>query len=373
MSSLKSKKINLKILLVSHNLNLEGAPLFLFNLARGLKGLGYNIKILSPVEGPIKINFQKIGVEVIISDFTSEDFSITRFANKYDAIIVNTIIGYKFINKSDLDKENVIWALHESERDIYFNNFQGLNGKLLSKVKQVVFSSEATQYIYGDLNTSNNFATINTVGDFSAINNYISKNSKARIKDKLGFKKNDFLINLIGTICLRKGQLEFTEAAIAILRELNKPDLKFIMVGGGRGYEIEKVIRKRIQLNGLEKQIIIFNETKDIFDFYFISDIFVCNSYIEAFPMVTLEAMAFGLPIVSTNAYGLAEQFEDGKNGLVIMPGDTEELKSKILYLINNPDIAKKLGLNARKKLETDFPFKKMVSQYDSLISEVCK
>jgi len=109
-----------------------------------------------------------------------------------------------------------------------------------------------------------------------------------------------------------------------------------------------------------------------VFDFYLISDIFVCNSYIEAFPMVTLEAMAFGLPIVSTDAYGLAEQFEDEKNGMLVMAGDKEGLKDKIMYLIKNRDIAKKLGANAKKKVEEEFSFEKMIDKYDSLISEVC-
>lgn len=371
MSVSKLKNISKKLLIVSHNLNLEGAPLFLFNLARGLKNCGHNVEILSPIDGPIKEKFQKIGFNVIVSDFTSGDFDTSRFRKKYDAIIVNTIIGYKFIKRFNLSKENIIWSLHESERDIYFNNFHDLDGALLSKVKKVVFSSKATRYIYEDLNTANNFIIINTVGDPSTIDSYIIKNSKEKIREKHGFNKTDLVVNLIGTICLRKGQLEFTEAVINILKELKDPDLKFVMVGGGRGYEYENIIRKLIKLSGFKNQILIFNETRNIFDFYFISDIFICNSYIEAFPMVTLEAMAFSLPIISTDAYGLAEQIEDEKSGLLIMAGDKEALKDKILYLIKNREIAKKLGINARKKLEEEFSYEKMIKKYDSLISEV--
>jgi len=156
------------------------------------------------------------------------------------------------------------------------------------------------------------------------------------------------------------------------LNKANDANLRFVMVGGGRGYEYEKTIRKLINYNGLGDQISIFDETKDIFDFYFISDILVCNSYIEAFPMVTLEAMAFGLPIVSTDAYGLAEQFENGKNGLLVMPGDTERLEKKIMYLIKNPKVAKRLGENAKETVKKRFSFKKMIGQYNSLIQEVC-
>jgi len=369
---LKSKKTSRKILIVTHNLNLEGAPLFLFNLAKGLRKIGYKIHILSPTDGPVKEYFTAIGMKTIISDFTSKEFGISRFEEKYDLIIVNTIIGYKFIKKLDLEREKVIWTLHESDRVVYFKQFSDLKVKLFSNVQKVVFSSIATRDIYEDLNTANTFAIVNTVGDWGRINDYIKKNNKDEVKNKYNFKESDFLVNLVGTICLRKGQLEFAEAAINILKESKKSNLKFVMVGGGRGYKYEEVIRKMITLNGLNGQIIIFNETKDVFDFYLISDIFVCNSYIEAFPMVTLEAMAFGLPIVSTDAYGLAEQFEDEKNGMLVMAGDKEGLKDKIMYLIKNRDIAKKLGANAKKKVEEEFSFEKMIDKYDSLISEVC-
>ncbi len=371
MNNLKLQK-NKNILIVTHSLNLEGAPFFLYNLAIGLKKNGHFVSLASPCDGPLKSFFQKQKIPVEIMDFTLQETEISKFEGRYDLILVNTIIGYKFIKKVDFEKEKIVWCLHESERDFYFNHFEDLNEKIFSQVNKIVFSSQATKEIYEDLNTNNNFTIINTLGNWENINEYIDKNQKRIIKKKLGFKKDDIIINIIGTICLRKGQLEFTEATIKILNRLNNPKLKFLMVGGGRGYEYEKEIRKKIEASGFQDQIIIVNETKNIFDYYFISDIFVCNSYIEAFPMVILEAMAFGLPIVSTDAYGIAEQLEDEKSALLIMPGDTKALEEKIIKLIKNPSLAKTLGKNAQKRLKEKFPFEKMIAEYDSLIQEVC-
>lgn len=143
------------------------------------------------------------------------------------------------------------------------------------------------------------------------------------------------------------------------------------MVGGGRGYEIEKSIEKIINLGGFQNQIIIVNETKNIFDYYLASDIFVCNSYIEAFPLSILEAMVFKLPIISTDVYGIPEQIDDGKDGLLIMAGDTKELEKKIIYLLENPGKAKELGENARKKIDEKFQFSEMIRKYNKLISEI--
>lgn len=370
MDALKSTETGNKLLMVTHNLNCEGASLFFFNLAKELKKLNYSIEILSPLKGPLSIFFLEEGIKVKIRNFVSNKKNSLDL-DEYDVVLVNTIIGYKFIKKINLSRNKVLWCLHESERDFYFDYFQDLSEDLFFKVKKVVLSSKASFEIYDDLNLNNNFTIINTVSDYRNIYKYIKENSKRKIKEKYGFRKTDFLVNLIGTICLRKGQLEFTEAAISIFKKINNPNLKFIMVGGGRGYEYEKTIRKLINYHNLGDRIAIFGETKEIFDFYYISDIFVCNSYIEAFPMVTLEAMAFGLPIVSTDAYGLAEQIEDKKSGLLVMPGDTKDLEKKILFLIKNPNVARKLGINARKRLEKAFPFQGMIKKYNSLIREV--
>jgi glycosyltransferase involved in cell wall biosynthesis len=361
-----------KILFVTHNFNLEGAPLFLFNLARGLKGMDHQVDILSPSDGPLKKFFLKEGLKTAVADFFDKPIDLDKKANEYDAIIVNTISGYKFLQKiSDSAKKKVAWALHESERDVYFRLFSDLNWGLFKKVGRVVFSSLATREVYEDLNTSKNFSIINTVGDWQKIDKYIAGNKKRSAKKRCGFRPSDILVIAIGTICLRKGQLEFAQAAVEVLKKLKNSNLIFVMVGGGRGYEIEKSIEKIINLGGFQNQIIIVNETKNIFDYYLASDIFVCNSYIEAFPLSILEAMVFKLPIISTDVYGIPEQIDDGKDGLLIMAGDTKELEKKIIYLLENPGKAKELGENARKKIDEKFQFSEMIRKYNKLISEI--
>lgn len=353
-------------------MNLEGAPLFLFNLAKGLKKIGHEIEVLSPSNGPLKELFSRENLKPTIFDFKSGKTDFERKEKDYDAIIVNTIAGYKFIQKVGQEtRKKIAWALHESEREVYFQAFVDLDAALFSEVGRVVFSSLATREIYEDLNISKNFEIINTVGDWKVIDKFIQKNKKEAIKRKHGFGESDLLIAAVGTICLRKGLLELVQAAIEVLKKKGNKNIKFVLVGGGRGYEIEKTIRKTINLSGFRDQIVIVNETKNVFDYYLISDIFVCNSYIEAFPLSILEAMAFSLPIISTDVYGIPEQIDDGKDGLLVMAGDTKALEEKIMHLLKNKDEALKLGKNARKKIEKKFRFDEMIGKYDKLISEI--
>ena len=69
MHDLSLKKVSKKLLLVTNNLNLEGAPLFFFNLAKGLKENGHSVEILSSLDGPLKSYFLKKDISVSILDF----------------------------------------------------------------------------------------------------------------------------------------------------------------------------------------------------------------------------------------------------------------------------------------------------------------
>jgi glycosyltransferase involved in cell wall biosynthesis len=79
-------------------------------------------------------------------------------------------------------------------------------------------------------------------------------------------------------------------------------------------------------------------------DIFIGSDILVLPSYIEGQPLVILEALSYGLPVISTNVGGIPDTIEDGKNGFLIEPGDANELERKIRLLMDNPDLCEKIS-----------------------------
>ena len=90
-------------------------------------------------------------------------------------------------------------------------------------------------------------------------------------------------------------------------------------------------------------------------DHYHVSDTLVFPSLSEGFGKVTLEAMACGLPVITTeNAKGIVE---DGKTGFVVPIRDANALKEKIEYLYNHRDIAEQMGREARRAVEQKRPF----------------
>lgn len=76
------------------------------------------------------------------------------------------------------------------------------------------------------------------------------------------------------------------------------------------------------------------------------------NAHTLAGQLVMLESFAMGKAVIATRCWGTEDYIIDGKNGLLVSPGDTEDLKEKIEYLIKNPKVAADLGKNARTFVE---------------------
>jgi len=188
------------------------------------------------------------------------------------------------------------------------------------------------------------------------------------LRKKYGISSDDKVILIVGSVIPRKGQKEFAEAAIKLL-DSNHKNLHFFIVGAIENYYV-KEIRKKIEQNNYSDKIQIISVTEKLFDYYLISDIFVCASFIESFPTVNLEAMAFQLPIISTDVFGIPEQIQDGKHGILIKSGDPELLAKKIEFLLENPELGKTYAKNAYSRLKTKFTLEKMIKSFDDLIKE---
>ncbi|QGQ94921.1 glycosyltransferase [Paenibacillus psychroresistens] len=93
----------------------------------------------------------------------------------------------------------------------------------------------------------------------------------------------------------------------------------------------------------------------------------------EGIPNAIKEAMACGLPVVSTFHSGIPELIKDGKNGLLVKENDVSELATKLIVLIKQPETWRKLGLNARVKIEADFNREIQTNNLERLFDQVIK
>jgi len=124
----------------------------------------------------------------------------------------------------------------------------------------------------------------------------------------------------------------------------------------------------------IKKYVNFAGSMDDVLQYYHNSHILVIPSNWEGLPLVLLEGMACGLPIVASNLGGNREGIEDGINGLLFAPGKEEELASKIIYFLEHPEIAKQMGRMCREKAVALFSLRnttnKYVELYESLLAQ---
>lgn len=101
-------------------------------------------------------------------------------------------------------------------------------------------------------------------------------------------------------------------------------------------------------------------------------DVYILPSYNEGLPIAILEAMAYHHPVISTPVGGIPEVLQDGYNGTLVRPGNTEEIAKAIISYINLPDIIKHQGENSYKAVQPFFPesvFSSLKQIYQKLLS----
>ena len=99
-------------------------------------------------------------------------------------------------------------------------------------------------------------------------------------------------------------------------------------------------------------------------------DVFVLPSTSEGFPLVVLEAMAAGRPVVATRCGGVEEMIAAGEDGITVPIGDAGQLAAGICCLLADPRRAALLGDNARRRMRRQFSTKGMVAGYEQLYIE---
>ncbi|MCL6295005.1 glycosyltransferase family 4 protein [Jejuia spongiicola] len=121
----------------------------------------------------------------------------------------------------------------------------------------------------------------------------------------------------------------------------------------------------------LDNSINLFPPEKNIGEKYREASLYIMSSRYEGFGMVLTEAMAYGVPCISFDCpFGPSDIISHNKNGLLVENGNIEKLSTSIIQLIDNSELRKSMGKNARKDVERYLP-EKVVSQWDKLFQDL--
>ncbi len=175
------------------------------------------------------------------------------------------------------------------------------------------------------------------------------KNEKIRYKYHMG--NDEIVILYVGHLEEFKGLFELIYAFNNVIMDNIKAKLMLIGEGSQKEYSIGEVSRL-----GLEKSVIFVGKIppSDIHEYYQSSDIFVLPSHTDAGgpPVVFIEAMACGLPVIGTDVGGIPEGIENGVNGFIVQPKNVDELTKKLDILLKDGNLRKEFGNNSLKRIE---------------------
>lgn len=167
----------------------------------------------------------------------------------------------------------------------------------------------------------------------------------------------------VGIVDARKG----IPLLMNIIKKISPTEAEFSFVG-----PISSKVEAMVQSYGLPNVHIVGKvphaELASVFAQY---DVFVFPSYFEGFGLVILEAMATGLPVITTTATGGPDCIEHGSEGFIMDCGDEQALYENINFFIKHPNEIKKMGLAARKKAE-QFSWDAYGDRYEEIINTVC-
>lgn len=162
------------------------------------------------------------------------------------------------------------------------------------------------------------------------------------VRDELGFCENDLVIGHIGGLIPQRDQSTLIRA-VAVLRR-SCPQVKLLLVGDGPERANLEILTRTLGLS----EHVRFTGYRDAGDLLDAMDLYVNPCVDEGFGIAVVEAMFAGLPVVIAKAGSHPELIVDGHSGCLYQAGDPEALAARLLWLIHDPDDAKRMGINAR-------------------------
>ena len=183
-----------------------------------------------------------------------------------------------------------------------------------------------------------------------------------RARERLGLPADVPVIVCLANFTPTKGQTVIVDAMSAIAARF--PGARAVLAGDGPELP---ALRERAAARGVAASVLFPGSFKEPWDLLRAADVFVLASEIEGLPLVVLEAMSQGVPVVATDVGGMPEAVIDGETGLLIPPGDPAALTAAITRILGDADLALRMRNAALIRFEQRFTMRRMLEAHRDL------
>lgn len=221
-------------------------------------------------------------------------------------------------------------------------------------------SSDIKAYLLGHGQRAESIEVINNWVDFSK-----RKVTAERVttRKRFGIGEKDVVLGCVGRLHHQKGQ----EFLIKAFRELKQrySGLRLVLVGDGPSAEMLRDEAHDLGESVVFTGLVVGDDYNNLIDAF---DIYVQPSRFEGLPRTLLDAMYLGKPIVATNVNGNSEALHDGVNGLLVHAESAGEIIAAVCQLLDNPQLAFKLGRQAHKDALSSFDMVRQLQCIESTL-----
>jgi len=370
---IKLEKMSKKILFMIDRLN-EGAGRVVYDLVKNLDENKFEPIVVSLYnEGNLISDFDKLDVKIIyLNKKSGKDLGLI---SKLKNLILKAKIGVVHTHNVDAYEYGVLAAwLAGIKRRIHTAHGKSVKENKLKKLRERIFHKFISLFLddyivvskdlerYVSRNWCLNKNKIKTIYNGIDTSKYKKIKVKKNFLYKLGVNKNDFLIGIIAGLRPVKDHVTLIKAMKIVKKEI--PNSKLLVVGDGP--EKEKLVNLVKKFN-LKEDILFLGNRKDIVKLLNCLDVGVLCSLSECLSVSLLEGMACGLPFVVTNVGGNPELITDGKNGFLVPVKEYKILANRIVKLLKDKRLRKKIGEENRKKIMNYFNVKDMIKNYEKI------
>lgn len=337
------------VVVFTHDLGFAGAQLWLVDLLRSVVAGGASrCVVVSLNDGSLRPVLEAMGIEVHItgkpllgSAYAFEGFvhemALFIRAHGAGAVLVNTLLLFPAVLAAEAAEVPSLWAIHESIEPATFFHHYGRSGFYGDKVTDfhpfvrdrfetslqcpaaLVFEAAQTEAFYRDIKGTTPTLVVGYEVDPSPIDAYKANANRDMMRADAGFTESDVVLLVVGVFDPRKsiGMLVAAFDELSVVHDR----LHLVLVGSFPTSYTEAVAHTAKRCRH-PSRIRIEPVTADIYRYYAIADFLVSASDLESVPRSFMEAMAFDLPVVAADAFGVGELLQDSVTGWLTRPRD---------------------------------------------------
>lgn len=390
-----------KILIISHEASLTGAPILVLNLLKQLKQerKNYKIDVFLIRPGELYEDFARNSEsKIIVASYYNQSLP---FINRNLRKIQNTLFPKKENREKQIQK--ITDRLLKNDYDlIYANTIESLvwtlpfyrnNIPTIVAIHELAFGIESTypkEFVLDNIsNVSMIIAGSKAVAEnliqrygadpekITTIHSFVEEKLEitrdvSELKKELHIPESAVVLGIASSQDLRKG----TDLVPMLVKKIaNKTDIdfRFINMGGSLKTTLERYSRSDVEKLGIEDKIVYVGHNKFPNDYINVFDIFLLLSREDPFPLVMLTAAKLKKPIVAFDKSGGAAEFLDNDHGFLSPYLDIDIMATHIVRLMENQEIRKEYGQKIYARLENDYSEKELAQKIFDLIDLMVK